>query len=227
MKKRLWQLVVPVAAVILTLVIYGITTREKDDEPDVVRVEKGVFEVVVTGMGELEALESTDIMIPEVLRTNEVRIRQITITDIVKEGTMVKKGDYVATLDPADVEERMRSAEDALELYRNNLENAKIDSSLALSSARDEIRQARDLVTDREIKLEQSIYESAAVQRQAQIALETAQRSLEQKLRNYDQLRRRYRMQVERIEENLADQQEYMDKLIQLKRDLIIKAPAN
>ena len=34
-------------------------------------------------------------------------------------------------------------------------------------------------------------------------------------------------MQVERIEENLADQQEYMDKLIQLKRDLIIKAPAN
>lgn len=227
MKKRLWQLVVPVAAVILTLVIYGITTREKDDEPDVVRVEKGVFEVVVTGMGELEALESTDIMIPEVLRTNEVRIRQITITDIVKEGTMVKKGDYVATLDPADVEERMRSAEDALELYHNNLENAKIDSSLALSSARDEIRQARDLVTDREIKLEQSIYESAAVQRQAQIALETAQRSLEQKLRNYDQLRRRYRMQVERIEENLADQQEYMDKLIQLKRDLIIRAPAN
>src|SRR5690606_22946736 len=190
-------------------------------------VEKGVFEVVVTGMGELEALESTDIMIPEVLRTNEVRIRQITITDIVKEGTMVKKGDYVATLDPADVEERMRSAEDALELYHNNLENARIDSSLALSSARDEIRQARDLVTDREIKLEQSIYESAAVQRQAQIALETAQRSLEQKLRNYDQLRRRYRMQVERIEENLADQQEYMDKLIQLKRDLIIRAPAN
>ena len=37
MKKRLWQLVVPVAAVILTLVIYGITTREKDDEPDVVQ----------------------------------------------------------------------------------------------------------------------------------------------------------------------------------------------
>src|SRR5690554_135999 len=120
-------------------------------------------------------------MIPDVLSDRSVRIRSIVINDIDMDFIDVNRCVYVATLEPGDVEERIRSTEDALEMYRNNLDNAKIDSSLVLSGARDEIRQASDLVLDREIRLEQSVYESEAVQRQAQISLETAQRSLEQR----------------------------------------------
>lgn len=227
MKKNLWQLIVPLALVVLTLVVYALATRDKEKEPDVVRVEQGVFEIVVSGTGELEALESTNIMIPDVLADRTVRIRSIAINDIVREGTVVNRGDYVATLDPGDVEERIRSTEDALEMYRNNLDNAKIDSSLVLSGARDEIRQASDLVLDREIRLEQSVYESEAVQRQAQISLETAQRSLEQRQRNYRQLVRRHEMFIQRAADNLKDQEEQMEMLLQLKRDLYITAPSS
>lgn len=227
MKKNLWQLVLPLVLVVLTLVIYALATREKEKEPDVVRVEQGLFEIIVSGTGELEAMESTNITIPDVLEDRSVRIRSIAINDIVREGTVVAPGDYVATLDPGDVEERIRSTEDAFEMYRNNLDNAKIDSSLVLSDARDEIRQARDLVLDQEIRLEQSVYESEAVQRQAQISLETAKRSLEQRQRNYSQLVRRHEMFIERAAENLKEQEDQMTVLQQLKRDLRITAPSN
>lgn len=227
MKKNLWQLVLPLVLVVLTLVIYALATREKEKELDVVRVEQGLFEIIVSGTGELEAMESTNITIPDVLEDRSVRIRSIAINDIVREGTVVAPGDYVATLDPGDVEERIRSTEDAFEMYRNNLDNAKIDSSLVLSDARDEIRQARDLVLDQEIRLEQSVYESEAVQRQAQISLETAKRSLEQRQRNYSQLVRRHEMFIERAAENLKEQEDQMTVLQQLKRDLRITAPSN
>lgn len=227
MKKNLWQLVIPLALVVITLVVYSVATRDKEKEPDIVRVERGNFEIVVKGMGELEALESTQIMIPDVLSDRTVRIRSIAINDLVREGTVVKKGDYVATLDPGDVEERMRNAEDGLEMYKNSLDNARIDSSLVLSDARDEIRQANDLVLDREIRVEQSVYESVAVQRQAQISLETAVRSLEQKRRNYIQLQRRHELFILRAIDKLQEQEEQKAVLEQLKRDLRVTAPGD
>jgi len=227
MNRNFWQLVIPIAMVVITLAVYSYVTREREDETEIVRIEKGVFEIVVTGMGELEALESTQIMIPEVLSNRTVRIRRIAITDLVKEGTVVEKGDYVATLDPSDVEERMRSAEDGLEMFRIQLDNAKIDSSLVLSAARDEIRQANDYVLDQEIRVEQSIYESVAVQRQAQISLETAQRSLEQKQRNYIQLQRLHELFIQRAKDNVKQFEDEKAMLEQLQRDLVITAPGD
>jgi HlyD family secretion protein len=228
MKKKIWQLVLPLVLVILTLIIYAIATRDKDKDSEIVRVERGIFEIVVTGMGELEALESTQIMIPDVMSDGSVRrVRGLAITDLVREGTVVKKGDYVATLDPGDVEEQLRSSQDRLELYLNTLENAKIDSSLTLSAARDEIRQARDLVLDRKIRVEQSVYESGAVQRQAQINFETSERSLDQRIRNYTQIRRRHELNIQRRKDNVQDQEEEIRMLEQLMRDLRVTAPGD
>lgn len=223
--KKFWQLIAPIALVVVTLVIYAIATREKEKDPEIVKVEKGVFELVVTSMGELEALESENITIPDVLVNHSVRIRSLAITDIVKEGTVVKKGDYVATLNPADVEEQLKSLYEQLDLYEVNLENIKIDSSIVLSEARDGIRQSRDQLLDREINLEQSYYESKAVQRQAQINLEVAERNLDQKNRNYIQMRRKHQIRVERAEDLIKRQMDEIEVLEQLKRDLRIVAP--
>lgn len=223
--KKFWQIIPPIALVVVTLVIYAIATRDKEKEPDIVKAEKGVFEIVVTSMGELEALESTNITIPEVLTNQTVRIRALSITDIVKEGTVVKKGDYVATLNPADVEEQHRIISERVDMYMVNLENIKIDSSLVLSEARDGIRQARDVVLDREIKLEQSKYESQAVQRQAQINLEVSKRNLDQRSRNYIQLRRKHQLAVNRALDLIDRQKNDLELLEQLRRDLRIVAP--
>ena len=223
--KKFWQLIPPIALVVVTLIIYAIATRDKATDPEIVKVEKGVFELVVTSMGELEALESVNITIPEVLVNRTVRIRSLSITDIVKEGTVVKKGDYVATLNPADVEEQLKTLYERLDMYEVNLENIKIDSSIVLSDARDGIRQAGDQLLDREINVEQSSYESKAVQRQAQINLEVAERNLDQKKRNYIQLQRKHQIMVGRAEDLIQRQKDEIELLEQLKRDLRIVAP--
>jgi len=225
MKKK-WQLIIPLVLVVITLLGYWLANQKNEGEPESAKVVKGDFEILVSATGELEALEATRIMIPEVLSDRSIRIRQLQITDIVKEGTVVKKGDYVATLDPAEVEEKIRSSMDNLELLKNNLENAKIDSSLSLSEARDDIRMSYDKVQDKEIEMEQSVYESKAVQRQAQINLETARRQWEQKKRNYVQLERKHRLHIRRAQELLEREQKEFEVLQQLKRDLYITAPS-
>ncbi|MDG5799737.1 HlyD family efflux transporter periplasmic adaptor subunit [Marinilabiliaceae bacterium ANBcel2] len=226
MNKKLWQLVIPFALVVVSLIIYSIITGDVE-EPDYVRVEEGTFEVVVSANGRLEALKSTQISIPDVLQERRIRIRHIEINDIVREGTVVERGDYIATLDPGDVQDRLDNAYETLERIENNLENAALDSSLVLSRARDNIRRAQDDVYDREIELEQSAYESEAVQRQAQIALETAERKLEQERRTYQQERRRHNTRIRRYQEQLDDHTSYIEMLEQLRRDLYITAPSN
>jgi len=226
MKQRLWILL-PLILVVLAFIGYRIFLADETEEVEVVEVVRDKFEQYVTSMGELEAHKSTDILIPDVLTDRTVRIGDITINDLVREGTEVKKGDYVATLDPSEVEEHIKSTREALDMLEANLEQARMDSSLNLSEARDAIRQAKDNVLDKEVKLEQSVYESKAVQRQAQIELEKAQRNLEQKRRNYQQQKRKNEISVRRIEEQLRQEENHLKVLMQLKSDLIIKAPAS
>lgn len=225
--KNKWQLLLPLLLVVVTLLAYWFFTRDSESETESVRVSKGLFEITVTGTGEIEALESTRIMIPDALTDRSLRIRQLTITDLVKEGTVVKKGDYVALLDPAEVEDRMRQSLDNLERLRTSLENALIDSSLVLSDSRDQIRVAQDNVYDQEIKVEQSKFESKAQQRQAQISLDKAERNYEQKKRNYIQTRRKHLLNIKRRSDLLKQEEGKYAVLEQLKIDLRITAPSS
>ena len=224
--KRKILFLIPVVLLILIYAGYKVFLTDTIAKEELVEVVKGRFEYYVVSMGELEAHESTDILIPDVLLDRTVRIRRLEINDLVREGTEVSKGDYVATLDPSEVEDHIESTREALDMLYANLENAKMDSSLNLTEARDAIRRSRDDVMDAEIKVEQSVYESKAVQRQADIKLEMAKRSLEQKKRNYQQQQRKNELSIRRIEDNIKQEERQMETLLQLKKDLIIKAPS-
>ena len=226
MKQRL-LILLPLIFVFLAFVAYRLFLADESEELKTAEVEKGLFELYVVSMGELEAHESTDILLPDVMLDRTVRIRHIEINDLVREGTEVEKGDYVATLDPSEVEEHIQSTQETLDMLYNNLENAKMDSSLNLTSARDAIRKSRENVLDKEIKVEQSQYESEAIQRQASIELEKAKRALERNKRNYRQQQRKNEINIQRIEENIAQEEKHMEVLQQLKKDLRITAPSS
>lgn len=225
MKQRL-LLILPLVFVVLAFAAYRVFLAGDDEDIEIAEVERGRFDLYVVSMGELEAHESTDILIPDVLQDRTVRIRRIEINDMVREGTKVDKGDYVASLDPSEVEEHIQSTEEALDMLNNNLENARMDSSLNLTDARDAIRRSNDEVLDKEIEVEQSQYESEAVQRQAQIGLERARRQLERNKRNYRQQQRKNEISIQRIEERISQEEDHMEVLEQLKADLVIKAPS-
>jgi multidrug efflux pump subunit AcrA (membrane-fusion protein) len=215
-------------AVVLTVLLLIFKPWGKGAEKKVrVKVEKGTFETYISEVGELKAKKSLDILIPEIAFRRELDIWQMKILDIVEEGKIVRKGDHVATLDPTDIEEEMSNNEKNLDDYLNRLETAKLDSSLTLAAARDAIQKAKDVVLDNEIKVEQSVYESKAVQRQAKLELEQAQRSYARAKRDLEQRRRKLKTTIARYERKVKKYQKRKDLYMELRSQLDIKSPAD
>lgn len=216
------------ASVLVALIgIIGVNKLLGGKEYSYVRVQKGVFETTIEVVGELFATSSTDIQLPELTRNEAINARQFKIIDVIQEGSIVKKGDWVASLDPTETEENRRQAQDNLDNYYNNLENARLDSNMVLTDARNDILKAKDNLDDKILKVEQSFFESKAIQRQAVIEKETAERKLDRTIRTYEQRKRKYATQIKRYEDNVKRLEKERDLYAELISLLQIRATSN
>jgi len=188
-------------------------------------VQRGPFEILVYSSGQLEAQSSENIVVPEILRDRNVRIYEIKITDLVEEGTVVDSGEYVASLDHKTVEEVLVSAQEELEQAINNYDDAKMDSNLTLSNYRDLIVNAKEEVEEMQIILDESIYESPAVIRKAEMDLDKAKRKLRQEISAYALRERQAISKVERSLIELKRRQNRVDLLYEVYNSLRIRAP--
>jgi multidrug efflux pump subunit AcrA (membrane-fusion protein) len=188
-------------------------------------VQRGTFEILVYSSGQLEAQSSENIVVPEILRDRSVRIYEIKITDLIEEGTVVDSGEYVASLDHKTVEEVLVSAQEDLEQALNNFDDAKMDSNLTLSNYRDLIVNAREEVEEMQIILDESIYESPAVIRKAEMDLDKAKRKLRQETSAYALRERQAVSKVERSMIELRRRQDRVNLLHEVYNSLRIKAP--
>lgn len=225
-KKHKKPIIIAVSVLTVAIILYRIFAAQAEKEGDTAKCEQGTFETTVSAVGEVEAVRSLDISIPEAMTDGDVRIYWLKILDLAAEGTVVKKGDYVASLDPGDVENELKRITDNLEQANNARESAKLDSTLKLSASRANIRNAIDGLTDKELKVEQSVYESKAYQRQAQIELEKAQRMVDQKKRNYKQEKRRHEVTLEWRNNDVAYHERRKKTMLDLKAGLKVTAPA-
>ena len=177
--------IVVLLAVIAMIVISKLTGKE-DLSTLFAEVKRGDFEVVVTTTGELQAEVSTDIKGPEGLASRNMRFGGIKISDLVPEGTEVKAGEYVATLDRSSVDNTLKDELDRLESLQTDLLKKQLDTTINLGNLRDDLLNLKFNMEEVEITLEQSKYEPPTTIRQARITLDKAQRSYEQALSNYD-----------------------------------------
>lgn len=221
------QIVIAASAVVLIILIIVIRNSFTNHEYPYVRVQKGIFESTIETIGELYATSSTDIEIPAAARNEAVNVRQFKIIDIIQEGSIVKKGEWVASLDPTETEEFRRQTQDNLDNYYNNLQNARLDSNLTLTDSRSEIIKANDNLADKIIKVEQSHFESKAIQRQAMIEKETAERQLQRSKRNLEKRRLKFTTQIRRTEATVRKLEQERDLYNQLISELKIMAPSN
>lgn len=149
------------------------------------RVEKGDFEIAVSAAGELIAQNSLDIFGPEMAAGRDIRSTQIRIQDLVPEGTIVRKGDYIATLDRTELSNNLKDAYENLTRLRTNFEVKLLDTAVVLNGLRDAIRNQEFTVDEAALKFNNSKYEPPTVIRQAEINLDQAKRVLEQRKRSY------------------------------------------
>jgi len=182
MKKNL---IIGAGVVVVLVIAFFIVKGNKSSEvTDILaNVKRGPFKVEIETTGELEAKNSVKILGPASLR--DFRIWQVTIQDIIDEGTVVKKGDWVATLDRSEFQNRFNEKQIELEKANSKFVQTQLDTTLQLRQSRDELINLKYGVDEKQIILEQSKFEPPATIKQAEINLDKAVRAYQQAMENY------------------------------------------
>lgn len=160
-------------------------------------------------------------------RLVNARVWSVKIEDIVEEGTIVKKGEYVATLDRTEIGDRIRNEELDGEESLNNFESTQIDTALDLRARRDELKKKLLNVERKKLELRNSQYEPPATIQQAELTLKEAEM-------DYDLAREDYALRKEKATTNmrrrnidLLDDRQDLEMLTSLYDQFVIYAPEN
>lgn len=224
MKKKV--LIISVALAIVAISVISFTTnKSKSNQEILIRLENGPFEITVENSGELEAKNSVPIMGPDKLVA--ARLWAVKIEDIVEEGTIVKKGEYVATLDRTEIGERIRNEENDCEESLNNFESTKIDTALDLRGRRDELKKKLLNVVRKKLELRNSQYEPPATIQQAELTLEEAEMDYELAREDYILRKEKATTSMKRRHLDLVDDRQDLLVLTSLYDQFVIYAPEN
>jgi len=215
-----------VVAIIVAIVIGRISSK-KDLVNLYAEARNGSFDIIVTTTGELQAEKSTDIIGPDFSQSRNIRAMDIKITDLVPEGTEVKSGDYVATLDRTSFDNSLKDELEKLTTAETNLEVKILDTAVTLSNLRDNIKNLRFSVEEADITLQQSKYEPPTTIRQAEISLDKANRSLEQSIRGYSLKVEQARSDMRTMKTNLTEEKQRVADLHTVLSKFIITAPSS
>jgi len=227
MKKTL--ITTGIIAVVAFIILFALTRigSKKNRIELYTEVKKGQFEISVTSAGELIAEKSVDIKGPEIAMGRDIRFMNIKIQDLIPEGTVIKKGDYVATLDRTDLNNNLKDAQESLTTLKTNLEVKLLDTAVVLNNLRDEIKNQQFTVQEAAMTLHNSKYEPPTTIREAEIQLDKAQRTLEQQQRSYTQI-------FAQNKTDIVNQNYWVRKVSQRVKDIeevlaefTIKAPAS
>jgi multidrug efflux pump subunit AcrA (membrane-fusion protein) len=169
---------------LVSILAYFLIKNSKDGETASIlsSVKKGEFRVEIETTGELEAKNSVKIMGPQSL--SNFQIWQVTIQDIINEGTVVKKGDWIATLDRSEFQNKYTAKQIELDKATSKFNQTQLDTTLTMRQSRDELINLAYAVDESRIVLEQSKFEPPASIKQAEINLDKAKRAYDQALEN-------------------------------------------
>jgi HlyD family secretion protein len=158
-------------------------TSASESSDIIAAVKKGEFRVEVETTGELEAKNSVKIIGPT--GVIQFQIWEVTLQKIIEEGTVVKKGDWVATLDRSEFQTKYNQKKIDHEKAESKFVQTQLDTTLLMRQSRDELINLKYGAEEKQIILEQSKFEPPATIKQAEINLEKANRAYQQALENY------------------------------------------
>ena len=224
--------------IVISLIIFNKLVSKKNEVSVFAEVKEGLFEITISSSGELLAENSFDIKGPEIQQTqnqggghggghDHMRISSFKIQDIVPEGTIVKKGDYIAQLDRTEYDNTLKDALASLTTLQANLEMKILDTAVTLTDLRDEIKNQIYVVEEAKITLAESRYEPPATIRQAEISLNKAERGLEQLKKSYNLRRAQSFADIKQTKQALANGQELVKALQDFLAQFRITAPSD
>lgn len=227
MKKTIITTGIVVLVTSIALVIFVNLTSVSQDEKQIAEASQGYFEITVKGTGELVAEKSFDIRGPNISQNRDFRSGIIEIDDLVPEGTLVRKGDYIGSLDKADFANRLKDEETELKEDQDAFESKIIDTSVVLNALRDDIRNQISVMEESKIAVEVSKYEPPATQRRAELEYEKNVRFADYKQRLYYLKKAQAAAETKNLDRRVRRQQRIVDDYQNILAEFTVKAPAD
>lgn len=211
-----------VAVIAILLLVFTGNSSESTAEV-ITEVEQGEFVVDIMTSGALDAKNSVPIKGPLDLRN--YRIWNVTIQHIIDEGTEVKKGQYVARLDPSELTGKIKDAQLEVDASTSQYTQTRLDTALTMRQARDELINLEYTVREKQLTLDQSQFEPPATIQKAEIDLEKAKRSLQQAKENYEIKRQQNVAKMQEAAAELQGDRNELEGLMSLQSSFTIIAP--
>jgi HlyD family secretion protein len=186
-------------------------------------VKKGPFKIEIESTGELEAKNSVKILGPSQLRN--FGIWNVTIQSIIDEGTVVKKGDWVATLDRSEFQNKFTQKQIELEKANSKYVQTQLDTTLTMRQSRDELINLEYAWQEKQIVLDQSKFEPPATIKQNEINLEKAKRAYEQALENNKIKKKQNIEKMREVSAELRKVQEEFNGMMKIMEGFNVQAP--
>ncbi|MBN2410625.1 efflux RND transporter periplasmic adaptor subunit [candidate division KSB1 bacterium] len=161
------------------------------------KVQKGSFRAVITETGELKAVNSKIVIMPSF----DFSYGRPKIADIVKEGTIVKKGDYIGMIDTASVARELGTKKSELDILQAELNNLLVQHETTIKQLEADFKSA-------EASLRQAIIDTQRVRFESETAKEIARKKLKITQIEYEKIKQKIKLQQLLQKEELLIQKE-------------------
>ncbi len=207
--------------IILLIIAYSYFNSSSDSDVSLTaKVVKGTFLNEVFISGEAQSTSSKEINGPSNAR--RFNIYQIKIQDLVAEGTVVKKGDYIGKLDASEVNGKLNDAQLNLEKAESKYTQQKLDTTLTLKQERNTIKDLLFNIEEDKLELERSAYESPATIRSLEIKIQKIERDLKEKKADYSIKKRQANAKMIIVGTEVSKIKKRIEDLLKLQKEFTI-----
>ncbi len=222
-----------VIVAVIALILFNRMSSNKRSVSNFTETRQGAFEITVPVAGELIAEQSLDVKGPELNQGNSGRggghgmhAIDLKIQDIVAEGTLVNKGDYIAQLDRSSYSNTLKDELQNLTSARNDLDMKVLDTAVVLTDLRDEIKNQVFVVEEASIVLDQSKFEPPATIRKAEMSLNRERRALDQRKLAYKLHAEETLAEINSLKQKYEKQKKLVEDLQNFLAEFTITAPS-
>jgi multidrug efflux pump subunit AcrA (membrane-fusion protein) len=170
------------------------TKKEEAGEVAIGEVKRGTLYLELYEEGEIEAINSTNILSPNI----SWRFGNLKITQMVKDGTEVEAGDTLIVFDPSEVNREVLDAESRLEMNMAELEKMEAQHQSDLEELRADYEVTRLSHEISKIRFESAVHEADIKRKEIQLNLEKANIAL---VRAKEQIDNRVKIQKEELKQ--------------------------
>ena len=209
------------ALLLLAVTLEGCNKKVAQTIPEA-KVEQGTFYIDIYEEGEIEAINSINISSPSI----PWRYGNLKISNIVNDGSEVKKGDTIVTFDPSEVRKAILDYEDRLIVSNAELEKLLAQNELAMEELIADYEVTRISHEITRMQLESAAHESEIKRREIQLNLDKANISL---ARAKEQIENRRKIQIEEVKQkrlSIRQDEERLEEAHQTLNKLFVVAPA-